>query len=55
MLGIDDAYVAYCLDEACWYITTNLKENHVPIFPDEKKIPGKGQFSNMYSQLGVTR
>ena len=55
LLGIDDKYVAYCLDEACWYIVSEIKDEKIPILPTKNldSNDGKGQFSNLYSQLGV--
>lgn len=44
MLGIEDEYVAYCLDEACAYIMNRLDEKEEMYF--EKHY---SSFSELYS------
>lgn len=37
LLNIYDEYVAYCLDEACAYILTEMKNGKEPKWFDKKK------------------
>lgn len=32
MMGIDDPYTAFCLDEACGEIELRIKNKEVPVF-----------------------
>jgi len=37
LLGIEDAYVAYCFDEACALILSKLKDDKTPHFTEDVK------------------
>lgn len=37
ILNIYDEYVAYCLDEACAYITIMMRDGNEPKWTDKKK------------------
>ena len=47
LLGIEDEYTAYCLDEACAYIISNLREGKKPKFKSKKQ---KGKKDNLKNQ-----
>lgn len=56
LLGIDDEYTAYCLDEACCLISMKIQNKELPVFSkhiDPKQKAGQGAFSAMYQDLGV--
>lgn len=36
-IGPDDAYTAYCFDEACAYILGQIDDKKTPRFPGEEK------------------
>ncbi|MBS5952583.1 hypothetical protein [Paraclostridium bifermentans] len=36
ILSIDDKYVAFCFDEACMYISSELENGNEPKWKDEK-------------------
>ncbi len=44
-MDIDDAYTAYCFDEACNYIITRIEEGEEPIFKRRVK-----SFKELYEQ-----
>lgn len=46
IVGIDDTYTAYCLDEACLYISKRLKNGETPKF---KK--NYSSFTDLYKSL----
>lgn len=48
IFGIEDAYTAYCLDEACAYIITRIKDGETPTFAKEYK-----SFRELYKQYGA--
>lgn len=37
IVGIDDAYTAFCFDEACALIVTKLQNNEIPIIKEENE------------------
>lgn len=60
LLGIsDDAYTAYCLDEAMAYITSRIKDGEKPKFPvKEKGNIEKHHYSSMsslYKSMGYSQ
>lgn len=61
ILGVNDTYVAFCLDEACSYIYNRLqKGDTVKAWEQEEKlehtieIQHVGSISDFYKQLGIT-
>lgn len=36
LMGIDDSYTAFCFDEACSYIVSQLKDGKEPIIKEGK-------------------
>lgn len=48
LFDIEDAYTAYCLDEACAFITTKIQAGEEPAFKKEFK-----SFKDLYKQYGV--
>ena len=55
ILGITDAYTAFCLDEACAYITSRIKNGEEPDFNIQNKSLEKQHYSSlrdMYSSMG---
>lgn len=40
IMGIEDAYTAFCFDEACSYIINQLKEGNKPVFKEGKDSNG---------------
>lgn len=37
IVGIDDAYTAFCFDEACSLIVTKLQNKEIPIIKEENE------------------
>lgn len=55
ILGIVDTYTAFCLDEACAYIATKIKNGEEPDFNIQKESLEKQHYSSlrdMYSSMG---
>lgn len=55
ILGIVDVYTAFCLDEACAYITSKIKSGEEPDFNIQKESLEKRHYSSlrdMYSSMG---
>lgn len=55
ILGIVDVYTAYCLDEACAYITSKIQKGEEPDFNIQKESLEKQHYSSlrdMYSSMG---
>ena len=48
LLDIEDAYTAYCLDEACAFILYRIKKGESPKFHKEYH-----SFKDLYKQYGV--
>lgn len=48
MMDIEDAYTAYCLDEAIAYISMRIRKGDKPIFKKENKIKEYSSFSDLY-------
>lgn len=48
LLDIEDAYTAYCLDEACALIVTKMQQGETPTFKKEYK-----SFRDIYKQYNV--
>lgn len=48
LLDIEDAYTAYCLDEACALIVTKMQQGETPHFKKEYK-----SFRDIYKQYNV--
>lgn len=46
LMGIDDSYTAFCFDEACSYIVSQLKEGNEPIFKEGKDSNGNAKHYN---------
>ena len=40
LMGIDDVYTAFCFDEACAYIVSQLKDGKEPVFQKGKDSKG---------------
>lgn len=52
LLGITDEYTAYCLDEACAYITRRIEKGDEPNFNQFKENRNKfSSFSEMYKHI----
>lgn len=45
LLHIDDPYTAYCLDEACFLISTRIQNGEAPVFRVQY-----GSFSALYAE-----
>ena len=45
LLGVDDEYTSYCLDEACAFIATKMENGDEPTFRVEYK-----SFSDVYKR-----
>lgn len=61
ILGVNDTYVAFCLDEACSYIYNRLqKGDTVKAWEQEEKLANQieiqhvDSISDFYKQLGIT-
>ena len=55
ILGIEDVYTAFCLDEACVYITSKIKNGEEPVFKVKDKNKPKPHYSSlrdMYDSMG---
>ena len=55
ILGIVDAYTAFCLDEACTYITSKIQKGEEPDFNIQKESLEKQHYSSlrdMYNSMG---
>lgn len=55
ILGIVDVYTAFCLDEACAYITSKIKNGEEPDFNIQKESLEKRHYSSlrdMYNSMG---
>lgn len=55
ILGIVDSYTAYCLDEACAYIVSMIKNGEEPDFSIQKESLEKRHYNSikdMYSSMG---
>lgn len=52
ILGIEDAYTAFCFDEACAYITKRIQDGEKPIIQDDN-VAGKSfkRPSDLYSMF----
>jgi hypothetical protein len=37
IMNIDDDYTAYCFDEACAFITTEIERGEIPTYPEDKE------------------
>jgi hypothetical protein len=48
-MGVEDEYTAYCLDEACAYITARLEKGETPTF--EKHYTS---FKDMYENMALS-
>ena len=46
MLGVEDEYTAYCIDEACSYISNRIEQGYTPSFETRYS-----SFSDMYREL----
>lgn len=44
-----DEYAAYCLDEACAFILSKMKDGQKPVFPDQLKFKS---FKDFYKKYG---
>ena len=60
LLGIsDDAYTAYCFDEAMAYITSRIKDGEKPKYKDKKKgnieKPHYSSMSSLYKSMGYSQ
>lgn len=55
ILGIVDVYTAFCLDEACTYITSKIKNGEEPDFTIQNNSVEKPHYNSlrdMYSSMG---
>lgn len=55
VLGIIDTYTAFCLDEACVYIASKIKDGEEPDFTVQNNSVEKKHYSSlkeMYSSMG---
>lgn len=50
MMDIEDAYTAYCLDEAIAYIRMRIVKGDKPILKEENKTKKYSSFSDLYSK-----
>jgi hypothetical protein len=46
LMGVEDEYTAYCLDEACAHITARMDSGENPVFESHYT-----RFSDMYREL----
>lgn len=46
LLGVDDAYTAYCFDEACFYFEARLASGQKPVYESKAH-----SFSEFYDRL----
>lgn len=47
LLGLEDAYTAYCFDEACIFIQTKLENKEKPVFVKEEKASGNNHYTRV--------
>lgn len=55
ILGIVDVYTAFCLDEACTYIASKIKDGEEPDFTIQNSSIEKPHYNSlrdMYSSMG---
>lgn len=50
-MGIDDDYTAFCFDEACAYIVTQLKDGKEPILKVESSDKVYQKPSDFYNKF----
>ena len=52
LLGIDDVYTAFCFDEACAYIISEMKEGKEPIINNSNENKKVSKPSDVYNNIG---
>lgn len=54
LLGIQDNYTSFCLDEACAYIIAMLEDGKKPMFEKKQIVNKQARLpSEIYEQYGV--
>ena len=51
IMGIEDEYTAFCFNEACNYIVTQIRNGEEPQY--EKKKKRVGSMAEFFQELGV--
>ena len=51
LMNIEDAYTAFCFDEACAYIVNQLKDGKEPVIRKGKDADGNTKHYNSFSDF----